>query len=68
MTTLGETIRAAREAAGMTQEDLATRVGVQKFNVSVWERDVCAPQVRTLKRLADALGMTTDELLAKVAI
>ncbi len=42
--TLGERIRNARATRGLTQEDVADKIGVLANTVSRWERDVCPPR------------------------
>ena len=50
----------ARHNAGLTQEDLATRMGVDKSYISRVERGVITPTVSTLYRLAAAMGLTVE--------
>lgn len=52
-------IREARERAGLTQEQLAARLGVRQSAVSHWERDK-NPTAANVFRIADALGVTPD--------
>lgn len=64
----GKTISALRKERGMTQLDLARKMGVTDKAVSKWERDISFPDVSSLPRLADELGTSVDELLeAKTA-
>lgn len=48
-------IRAARIAAGITQQDLADRCGIPRERLSVLERRI-VPTVATLHRITAALG------------
>lgn len=50
----------ARHNAGLTQEDLATRMGVDKSYISRVERGIITPTVSTLYRLAAAMGLTVE--------
>ena len=50
----------ARHNAGLTQEDLATRMGVDKSYKSRIERGIITPTVSTLYRLAAAMGLTVE--------
>ena len=59
----GGMIAALRKEKGMTQLDLATRMGVTDKAVSKWERDLSFPDVASLLLLAEVLGVTVDELL-----
>jgi transcriptional regulator with XRE-family HTH domain len=56
--TLGEAIRAARQAAGLTQVELAARLGVAQSRLSEWERGAVVPGTPHLVRLTEALGLT----------
>lgn len=47
----------------MTQEELAVAVGVTQGAVSQWELGITHPNFKCLKLLADALGITLDELV-----
>lgn len=53
-----------RKELGMTQMDLAVRMGVQLSNVSSWERGVRTPSVPNLRKLAGILGVSMEDLLA----
>lgn len=61
--TIGRFIAALRKASGMTQRDLAERLGVSDKSVSRWERDEGAPDLSILPVLAEIFGVTCDELL-----
>lgn len=63
---LGREIRLAREAAGLTQEELADRAGVHRTYVSLLERDKKSPTIAMLFRLCAALGLRPSTLLARV--
>lgn len=58
--TLGERIRQFREAASLTQQELAEKVGIGFQNVSRWERNKSVPSWLYIQRLADALGVSTE--------
>ena len=60
---LNETIRALRQAARLTQVDLAKAMGVSKQCVSNWENDNIQPSVEMLVRLAQYFRVSTDFLL-----
>lgn len=54
---IGTVIRERRILLGWSQSQLATRMGIHKQALSVMERPGYMPSVRTLVRLASALGM-----------
>ena len=56
-------IKKKRLEAGMSQEDLASAVGVFQSTVSGWEKGNSIPQPKNLKRIAEALNCTIAELL-----
>lgn len=47
----------------MTQLDLAEKMGVTDKAVSKWERDLSSPDIRTVPKLAEALGISVEELM-----
>jgi transcriptional regulator with XRE-family HTH domain len=59
---LGDRIRDLRWDARLTQTELARRVGIHKNSMSEIERGVSTPKAETLKRIADALGVTMDSI------
>lgn len=67
MTTLGERIRKARTARGLTQEQLAAKIGVLGNTVSRWERNVCPPRGAARKWLARKLPEAFTACSAEVA-
>lgn len=56
MTTIGQRIKTAREQAGMTQVELAAKLGIPYQSISQWERGTRNPKPESLKRIAAALG------------
>lgn len=61
--TIGSRIAQARKALGYTQEEFSQMLDVTAQAVSKWENDVSCPDIQHLPKIADILGMTTDELL-----
>lgn len=61
--TFGERLKQFRESRGLTQEQLATAIGVAKTTVTGYERGNREPDVAKIKKLAAALGVSGDELL-----
>ncbi len=62
--TIGEVIKKYRRNQGLTQEQMATRLGVTAPAVNKWERGSTLPDVALLAPIARLLGITTDELLS----
>ena len=65
---LGKRIKAARERAGMTQEELAAAVDYSVDHMSVVERGVKAPKLDKLVAIANVLKVGTDELLQDIRV
>ena len=59
---IGNKIKQLRYKAGLTQEQLATRLGISAQSVSKWENAVTMPDIALLPMLAGELGVTIDEL------
>ncbi|WP_312161148.1 helix-turn-helix transcriptional regulator [Phenylobacterium sp.] len=63
---LGSKVRAARKRAGITQEELATKIGKTPESISNIERGRQLPMVDTLAVLADVLAVPLSELFDDV--
>lgn len=61
---IAATIRRAREALGLSQTELAKRIGVSKTAVSKWEDGTSAPKRKRAAAVARVLGLSERELLA----
>lgn len=57
---IGKRIAALRKLAGMSQEDLALRAGLQRTHVSRIEAGKYAVTLETIQAIAEALYMTVD--------
>lgn len=60
---IGNRIAKYRKAKGLTQEELAGRLGVSSQAVSKWENDASCPDISLLPQLCQVLGISSDELL-----
>lgn len=60
---IGEKLRDTRKRAMLTQQELAHKSGVGITTIVRIERDQVEPQGRTIRRLADALGISPSDLL-----
>lgn len=65
---LGQMIRAAREAHGLDQKNLARLVGVAPSQVTRWEADRFAPSPQTLVKVAQQLELSAAELFTLAGI
>ena len=61
--TLGMMIATKRKELGMTQLDLAEKMGVTDKAVSKWERDLSYPDINSFPQLAEIFGMSVDDLM-----
>lgn len=59
---LGEAIKNARKSKHMTQEELGERVGVQRAQISKLENGKSVITLPTIRRVFQALGVTTATL------
>ena len=60
---IGNKIRRMSINAGMTQEQLANKLGVSGQSVSKWERGVSVPEISNLKKISHILGVSVDYLI-----
>ena len=63
---LGNKIRELRRASHLTQEQLAEAVNLSTNHISVIERGVKTPKLDTFVDIANALGVSADEILVDV--
>jgi transcriptional regulator with XRE-family HTH domain len=61
--TFGDRVAGARDAAGMTQAQLARRLGVKKATVSAWEQDLSEPRANKLSMMSGLLNVSMRWLL-----
>ncbi len=61
--TLGMMIASLRKENGMTQLDLAEKMGVTDKAVSKWERDLSYPDINSIPKLAEIFGISLDDLM-----
>lgn len=60
---IGTNIQSRRKACGLTQEQLAERLGVSRQTVAKWESGETAPDLGNGAALAEALGVSLDALV-----
>lgn len=61
---IGKYIAAKRKEKGMTQKQLAEKLGMSDKSVSKWERGICLPDVSVYTDLCQNLGISINEFLA----
>lgn len=64
---LGQHIAQKRRAQGLTQQELAERVGVESVTVSRLETGASLPSIIRLAEIADALDVSLTELVSGVS-
>ena len=65
MATFGKKLREAREAQGLSQQELAKKIGSVHTVIGRYERDEMKPSVDVVKALAEALKTTAGYLLGE---
>ena len=61
--TLGMMISSLRKDKGMTQLELAEKMGVTDKAVSKWERDLSMPDLNSIPKLAEIFEISVDDLM-----
>jgi len=59
----GQHLAELREASGLTQQQLADKLGVPQSNITFWERSEKPPRGEVLSKFAHAVGVSVDVLL-----
>ena len=60
---LGNNLFHARKKSGLSQEEVAGKLGVSRQTVSKWETDETVPDIRQSKKMAVLYKMSLDELI-----
>ena len=63
MNNFGERLKSLRKAAGITQQELADKLGVHLQTVSKWERGISEPDIALLGELSSVLDISLEKLL-----
>lgn len=64
---IGEKIKAARQKIGITQKQLAERLGTSPQNLAQYENGKRQPKLETLEKIAEALGVDVWDLYEGMA-
>ena len=60
---IADQIKLLREQSGMTQAELARRLGVTRSGVNAWEMGITVPSTQSIVELSALFGVSTDVLL-----
>lgn len=63
--TLGQRIQQLRQSAGLSQEELAEKIGTTRQAVSKWELDLALPEVGKIVLMSKLFSVTTDSMLVE---
>ena len=58
-------MKAARRSKGLTQIELAKKVGIAVNSLRLYESDARSPQINTVQKIAAALGVSVDTLIGE---
>jgi transcriptional regulator with XRE-family HTH domain len=61
---LGNNLFNARKRSGLSQEDVAEKLGVNRQTISKWETDETLPNIQQAKRMALLYNLSLDELIS----
>ena len=61
--TLGNSLFHARKKSGLSQEEVAEKLGVSRQTISKWETDETVPDIRQSKRMSVLYHVSLDELI-----
>lgn len=60
---LADRIRSLRESTGLTQAEIARRLGISRSGVNAWEMGLSVPSTQYIVELARNFGVSTDYIL-----
>ena len=62
---IGDSIKTNRLVANLTQQELASKIGVTHAAISYWENNINIPNVADCIKIADVLEISLDELVGR---
>lgn len=60
---LGNSLYKSRKKKGLSQEEVAEKLGVSRQTISKWETEETVPDIYQAKKLAKIYGLSLDELM-----
>ena len=63
MKTFGKNLKRERKLAGLTQQQLAAKLGIKQQQLSEWECDRVEPTLYNIVALIGALGVSFEDLV-----
>ena len=66
--TIGESIKRVRKKVGLTQAELADKLGISAAGIAQWENNIRNPKLETIKRIAAALEVSQFELYIQTGL
>lgn len=61
--TFGQRVQQLRQSAGLSQEELAEKLGTTRQAVSKWELDIALPEIGKIVLMSKLFSVTTDSIL-----
>lgn len=66
METIGARIKKCREAAGVKQVELASKLGIRQPTIASYESNRRVPGIDVIEKIADCLGVAKEELFPQI--
>ena len=60
---IGKTIKKHRKLAGLSQDELAAKIGVKRQTISSWEVDRTEPSIQDVQAMAKVFGCKVSDLI-----
>ncbi len=65
MVDVADRIRYLRDKAGLTQSDLAKKLGISRSAVNSWEMSLSSPSLANIIEMTEIFGVSADSLISK---